>query len=85
MAVSVRLGVGGINLVRSVGVRGFHGRGDRREGGCGSRGNAARSRDVVALAVAMETERRPWTGRNCLIDWPSIVDWVCYHWALSIA
>ena len=85
MAISVRLGIGRINQVRSVGVRGFHGRGNRREGGRGSGGNAARGRDVAALAVAMETERRSWTRGNRLIDWPSVVDRVRYHWALSIA
>ena len=83
MAISVRLSVGGIHLVRSVGVRRFHRWGNWREGGCGSGGNAARGRDVAALAIAMKTEWWPRPWGDCLVDWTSIIDRIRYHWVLA--
>ena len=85
MAVSMWMGVGGVDLVWRVGVRGFHGRRNGREGGRGSGGYAAHGRNVAALAVAMETEGYPWPWGDGLIDWTPIVDWVCYHRSFSIA
>ena len=83
MAISMWLSVGGVHLVRSVGVRRFHGRGNWREGGRGSGGNAARSRDVAALTVAMETEWWPRPWGDCLIDWTSVIDRIRYHRVLA--
>ncbi len=85
VTISMWLGVGWIDLVRSVGIRGFHGWGNRGKGGCGSRGNAARGSDVAALAVAMETEWWSRSWGDCLVDWPPVIDGVRYHWRFAIA
>lgn len=85
MAISVWLSIGGINLARSIGIRGFHGWGNWREGGSGSRGNAAHGCDVAALAVAMETEGWPMLWGDCLIYWAPVVDRICYHRTFAIA
>ena len=79
VAISMWLSIGGVHLVRSVGIRWFHGQGHRGERGRGSGGNAARGRDVAALTVAMETEWWPRLWGDCLVDWTSIIDWICYH------
>ena len=64
VVASTWLNVGWVNLVQRVGVRGFHGRGNGREVGCGCGGNTARGRNIAALAVAMETEGSPWPWEN---------------------
>ena len=75
MAISMRLGIGRVNLVWRVGIRGFHGQGNGREGGCGSGGgDATCGRDVAALTVAMETEGCPWPWVDCLIQRSLIID-----------
>ena len=79
------LSIGRINLVRSRGIRGFYGQGNWREGGSGSKRNAARGRDVAALAVAIETEGWPVVWGGYLIYWAPIVDWISYHRPFAIA
>ena len=85
MAISMRLGIGGINLVRRVGVRGFHGGRNGRERGRGSGGYTARGCNVAALAVAMETEGCPWPWGDCLVDRPPVIDWISNHRSFPIA
>ena len=85
MTVSMRLGIGGVDLIRSIGIWGLCGQRNWGEGGCGSGGNATSGRDIAALTVTMETEGWPRPWGNCLVDWSSVVDWVGNHWALSIS
>ena len=54
-------------------------------GGHGSGRNVARGHNVAAFAVAMETEGCPWPRWDHLVDQTTIVDWVYYHGAFSIA
>ena len=72
------LRVGGVDLIRSVGVRGLHGNWGGREGSSGSGREATCAGHVATLAVAVHSQ---WgIGGNCLVHRTRIVNGIGDHW-----
>ena len=80
--MSVRQGVGGVDLVRGIRVRRLDLTGYGGKGGCGCGRDTASGRHIATLAGAVLTEGS--IGRDGLVDGAGIVDWVGHHGMLAI-